>query len=194
MQGRSAASICSLLAAAALVAFADGALGADEPRIVKPPDGSWLPGTELAIIAKAADGRLLLDGQPIEAEQPFPNILHARVSVSAGRHSLRLATAEGDQTVLFHAGGPPDGDASPPYAHHPPIATSCSHCHSLSRRGRFRFSGGCQTCHPKEAFIDTHSHEPHELASCGMCHDAHGSSVENLLVLSADAACKQCHN
>ena len=194
MQGRSAGFICRLLPVAAMLVYAGAADSEDPGVIVKPRDGTWLPGKDIDIIAKVAEGRLLLDGAPIDAAEPFPSVLYARVSLEAGGHALRLESASGSTEVQFHVGEPPQGVAVDPYVDHPPFQTACTHCHSLSSRGRFRFSGGCQACHAKEKFIQSHSHEPHELASCGMCHDAHGSSTAKLLILSQDVACKQCHN
>lgn len=194
MPGRSAGFICRLLPIAAALVVAVAAHSEDPGRIVKPRDSSWLLGTQIDIIAKAAEGRLLLDGKLIDAEQPFPDVLHARVSLDAGGHTLRLESASGSQEIQFHVGGPPEGVAVDPYVDHPPLHTACTHCHGLSSRGRFRFRGGCQACHAKDTFIQSHSHEPHELASCGMCHDAHGSSSAKLLLLSRDVVCKQCHN
>ncbi len=194
MLARSAASISRLVAIAIGVLGACGSAVFAEERIVKPRDGSWQEGTSVEIIARAADGLLLLDGRPIEASEPFPGVLHARAEVAPGQHLLRLESPEGAEQASFHAGGPPDGEAGPPYVDHPPLRIDCAHCHTVSRRGRFRFGGGCQTCHTREAFVQTHSHELHELASCGMCHDAHGASAAKLLVVAREQACKQCHN
>lgn len=148
----------------------------------------------MEFIAQAPDGRLYLDGEALEAEEPFPGVFRVKVSVPPGRHVLRLDSPDGSEEVTFHSGSSPADPAAEPYAEHPPVQTACAHCHSVSRRGRFRFSGGCDTCHVKEQFIRTHSHEPHELSSCGMCHDAHGSSAAKLLLMTRDLACKQCHN
>ncbi len=193
MPGRSAVFTCRLLAVS-VVAVLHSAAGADEATIVKPREGTWIQSEEVQVIAKAAGAQLHLDGKPVEADEPFPGVFHARVPISSGQHLLRLESADGIHEVRFRAGGDPVGDGVEPFVDHPPIRIECAHCHSVSRRGRFRFSGGCQTCHAKEQFIQTHSHELHELASCGMCHDAHGSSVAKLLVLPRDQACKQCHN
>ena len=193
MQGRFAEFTCRFLAVAVLLA-ANASLAADAGSIVKPPQGAWVRGGEVQIIAKAAEGRLFLDGKPVEADEPFPGVLHARAAVSAGQHTLTLESNAGSSTVAFRSGPVPIGDAGNAYTDHPPVQIECTHCHSLSRRGRFRFSGGCQTCHAKDQFIRTHSHEMHELSSCGMCHDAHGSSTANLLVIPQEQACKQCHN
>lgn len=193
MPGRSAGFTCSLLPGV-LLAFATGIAGASESAIVKPADGSWLPEGDLEVIARAEGGQLLLDGEPLEAQEPFPGILHARLKVAPGEHLLRLEGASGSAEVRVEAGDAPQRQGAAPFRHHPPVATACTHCHSLSRRGRFRFSGGCQACHDSEAFIRTHSHQFHELSACGMCHDAHGSSAASLLVLPSEQACQQCHN
>lgn len=188
-----AASTCKLAAATAVFAVAVG-LARDRGPIVKPPDGAWLRSESVEIIVKSAKGRLLLDGEPVQADEPFPGVFRSSVTVAPGNHTLRLESSDGVHEVRFRTGSDPGGGVADPFVEHPPFRTECTHCHSVSRRGRFRFSGGCQTCHAKEQFIQTHSHEPHELTSCGMCHDAHGSSAAKLLVLPRDQACKQCHN
>ena len=193
MPVQSAASTCKLVASAALIAIATG-LAADQGSIIKPPDGAWLRGDSVEVIFKSATGKLLLDGDPVQADEPFPGVFRSRVTVAPGDHTLRLESSDGVHEVRFRTGSDPVAGSAEPFVEHPPLRTECTHCHSVSRRGRFRFSGGCQTCHAKEQFIETHSHEPHELASCGMCHDAHGSSAAKLLVVSRDQACKQCHN
>ena len=193
MPGRSAGFTSSLLAVAMLGA-PTASVAADAPVLVKPLNGSWIPGGELEVIAKAAAGRLLLDGRPLESEEVFPGVFLARMDVEAGEHSLRVESAGGSQEIRFRSGAAEGGEDATPFADHPPVQVECTHCHSVSRRGRFRFSGGCQSCHGEERFIRTHSHQSHELASCGMCHDAHGSSVPNLLALPREQACKQCHN
>ncbi len=190
MPGPSAASISRILA----IAAACSVVAAEPSPIVKPPDGSWIPGDTIEIIAKAGEGRLLLDGRALPTEQPFPGVLRAEVQVQAGTHTVRLETSDGSRQVSFHSGPAPEGRHGAAYRDHPPVQVDCSHCHSVSRRGRFRFSGGCQACHAEDLFIRTHSHQSHELASCGMCHDAHGSSAAKLLVMPRERACKQCHN
>lgn len=193
MPARFAAFTCSQLALA-LLASLTGAAWAEVGTIVKPRDGTWIRSEEVEVIARAAGASLHLDGKLVAADEPFPGVLHARVPVAAGPHVLRLASAEGAHEVRFHSGAEAPADAGAPFVDHPPLRIECTHCHSVSRRGRFRFGGGCQACHGEEQFIHTHSHQPHELASCGMCHDAHGSSVAKHLVLPPEQACKQCHN
>ncbi len=193
MPERSAESTCKLLSVALLLAW-PALTRAGEGSIVKPPDGAWIPGGSVEVIALASDGRLFLDGQAIDVEEPFAGVLHARISVPEGRHVVRLDLPEGVEEVTFHAGRSVGKQRPSPYVSHPPVPTPCTHCHSVSRRGRFRFRGGCDTCHADEEFIRVHSHEPHELASCGMCHDAHGSDSDKLLLVDRNLACKQCHN
>lgn len=194
MAGRSAALNSRALAAAALLLCSALSLSAADSAIVKPPDGAWLSGAEVQIIARGESAKLLLDGKPLEAEEPFPGVYTVTAELLPGAHSLRLESPSGASEISFHSGGESPNSASEPYADHPPTQIACARCHSVSRRGRFRFSGGCQSCHSKEPFIKTHSHEPHELASCGMCHDAHGSAAAQLLRLPKEQACKQCHN
>lgn len=194
MAGRSAALNSRALALAALLWCAALSLPAADSPIVKPPDGAWLPGTSVQIIAKGESAKLLLDGKPLEVEEPFPGVYTVTAELLPGTHRLRLESFAEESEISFYSGDESPNGTSEQYADHPPAQIACTHCHSVSRRGRFRFSGGCQSCHPTEPFIKTHSHEPHELASCGMCHDAHGSAAAQLLRLPRDQACKQCHN
>ena len=193
MPGRFAVFTCKQLCLAALAGLT-AAAGAQGGTIIKPRDGTWIRSEEVEVIARAEGANLHLDGKPVPAEELFPGVVHARVQVSAGQHVLRLESAEGVHEVRFHSGTETPRNTGAPFVDHPPIRIECTHCHSVSRRGRFRFGGGCQACHGEEQFIHTHSHQPHELASCGMCHDAHGSSVAKHLVLPPEQACKQCHN
>ena len=194
MAGRSAVLNSSGLVLAALLLCSALPLATADNAIVKPPEGAWLPGDLVQIIARGETGKLLLDDELLDAEEPFPGVFSATARVAPGTHRLRFELPDGVSEITFHSGAEPPSAASDQYANHPPTQIACTHCHSLSRRGRFRFSGGCQSCHPNEAFIKTHSHEPHELASCGLCHDAHGSAAEKLLLLPKEQACKQCHN
>lgn len=195
MPGRFAASTCSWLLAFTLLALSTEPLaGEDSGGIVKPRNGAWVPEVEIDLIAKAEEGHLLLDGEPVETDRPFPGVLHARVHVATGKHSLRLDTPGGSDEIIFFAGPSPPFPSAAPFVDHPPTRIDCTHCHAVSRRGRFRFNGGCQSCHTEGQFIRTHSHAPHELSSCGMCHDAHGSTVAKLLIVPKETACKQCHN
>ena len=195
MPGRSAAFTCSwLLAITSLALLAESLAGQGSSLIVKPRNETWLRGPEVEIIARAEEGRLLLDGQPVDVDGPFPGVLYARLLIGSGRHSLRLDSPQGTHDITFYSGESPPFASARPFVDHPPVRIDCTHCHGVSRRGRFRFSGGCESCHAKEQFIQVHSHEFHELASCGMCHDAHGSTAAKLLLLPVDKACKQCHN
>ena len=193
MPGRLAVFTCRQLGLAALAGLT-GAAGAEGGTIVKPRDGTWIRSEEVEVVAKAAGANLHLNGKPIPAEELFPGVLHARVQVLAGQHVLRLESDEGVHEVRFHSGTAAPRNAGAPFVDHPAVRIECTHCHSVSRRGRFRFGGGCRACRGAEQFIHTHSRQPHELASCGMCLEAHGSSDAKHLVLPPEQACKQCLN
>jgi predicted CXXCH cytochrome family protein len=120
-----------------------------------------------------------LDSAFIESEQPFPNVLHATLRAKPGLHSLMLVWEGGMKEVHFF----------------PPVpGVQCTQCHSLSRSGRFVFKGGCFDCHQRDQFDGIHTHDPGVLERCGMCHNAHGSTVKADLLYSKEAACKLCHN
>ena len=179
------------LLAAGLTAAA--AFAQDEGRIMAPVDRAAFEEGSIRVLASAPAGQLLLDGKEVPAEQPFPNVLQASVSPSPGEHVLRLTWEGGQQEVRFYSGPNPPPEFSP-YREHPPAATECAHCHGLSRRGRFRFSGGCFSCHRQETFSAKHTHQPAQLELCGMCHNAHGSTAAALLLHPKETACKLCHN
>ena len=164
-----------------------------EAKILRPENGAALPSGELSVVATAPGGQLELDGQAIPAEEPFPNVFHGRTNAAAGEHTLALVWEGGREEIRFYVGGDPPAGFKP-FRLHPPVATACTHCHGLSRRGRFRFTGGCFACHQQETFAGVHDHPPHMLEECGQCHNAHGSTAEALLALPREKACKLCHN
>jgi predicted CXXCH cytochrome family protein len=135
-----------------------------------------------------------LDSAFIESEQPFPNVLHATLRAKPGLHSLMLVWEGGMKEVHFFVGpNPPAGFQL--FHQHPPVpGVQCTQCHSLSRSGRFVFKGGCFDCHQRDQFDGIHTHDPGVLERCGMCHNAHGSTVKADLLYSKEAACKLCHN
>ena len=166
-----------------------------EGRILRPVDKSALPAGEVDVVATAPGGKLELDGKPVTAEQPFPNVLHARLKTAAGEHKLALVWAGGTQEIRFYTGAqPPAGFAV--FRRHPPTGVDCARCHELTRRGRFHFKGGesCLGCHQQDAFAKVHSHKVETLNECGLCHNAHGSTGKAHLLFSKETACKQCHN
>ena len=164
-----------------------------EGKILRPENGAALPPGEISVVATAPGGRLELDGQAIPAEEPFPNVFHGRTNAAPGEHALALVWEGGRKEIRFHVGDdPPVGFQ--PFRLHPPVATACTHCHGLSRRRRFRFTGGCFACHEQKTFAGVHDHAPHMLEECGQCHNAHGSTAKALLTLPREKACKLCHN
>ena len=178
-----------------LTALVLGALAAaqDGGVIVRPTDRSALPEGEISVLARAAGGRLELDGAPVSAEAPFPNVLHAKVSPTPGEHTLALVWEGGRREIRFFAGQHAPAEYLP-FRQHPPTEIACTQCHGVSRRGRFRFTGGCFECHEQEQFAGIHQHAPHVLEQCGMCHNAHGSTAQAHMTLSREIACKQCHD
>jgi predicted CXXCH cytochrome family protein len=188
MKAPAAILVCAGLLCGVLPAADEGA------KILRPSDRAILPGGQVDAVATAPSGRLELDGKPVPAEQPFPNVLHAVFPAAPGLHSLALIWDGGRKEVQFFIGpNPPAGFH--PFHQHPPVAgVQCTQCHELSRRGRFRFKGGCFDCHRREEFAGIHSHEPGVLEQCGLCHNPHGSTAKADLLYPKETACKLCHN
>jgi len=179
------------LPAAVFVAAIAGAQ--DEGKILRPVDGAALSAETVDIIATAPAGRLELDGKPIQAGEPFPNVFHASTQASAGEHRLALIWEGGRKEIRFFTGANPPVDFKT-FQRHPPLeAVECTQCHGVSRRGRFRFEGGCFTCHVEDNFTKTHPHAVHVLQECGLCHNAHGSTEKAHLLYPKEKACKLCH-
>ena len=177
------------ITALALVAQDDG-----PGKIMRPADKSSHKGDMVDVVATAPGGKLTLDGKPVDVAQPFPNVFHGGLKVPGGEHTLALAWEGGRKEVRFFVGpnAPPEFAA---FRQHPPLAdVACTQCHELSARGRFRFKGGCFDCHKQEAFAKVHTHPPAILEECGMCHNAHGSTVKAHLIHSKENSCKLCHN
>lgn len=183
---------CSFLPLAVLL-IAGTLSSQKQGKILRPADNAAYPSGEIDIVATAPGGRLELDRRPITAEEPFPDVFHAKVTVAAGEHKLALIWNGGRQEVRFFVGSkPPEGFKA--FVAHPPVPAQCTDCHGVSRRGRFRFEGGCFRCHQESAFTSSHPHPVHVLEQCGMCHNAHGSTAKAHMIHSRDAACKLCHN
>jgi predicted CXXCH cytochrome family protein len=167
----------------------------DAGKIMRPADHSSFPGGAVDIVAGAQGGRLELDGKPVAAEQPFPAVLHAKVEVPPGPHTLVLSWEGGRKEVRFFTGGNAPPEFHPFRSHPPQGAATCTQCHELSARGRFRFkNGACFDCHKTEGFAKVHTHDANVLAECGLCHNAHGSAAKAHLLYAKETACKQCHN
>ena len=182
-----------ILVAAVVLGLLSPATAGEEGKIVRPADRSILPAGEISIAATGPGARLELDGQVLPAHEPFPDIFHAKVTPAPGEHSLALVWEGGRREIRFFVGGgAPEGFA--PFRLHPPFAVDCRNCHALSRRGRFRFKGDCFACHNKTKFVESHQHAPHVLRDCGQCHNAHGSTAADHLIVDREQACKLCHN
>lgn len=185
----------ALAALCLLAALACPGVEEEAGRILRPaPQSSFPVGGEVDIVATAPAGKLQLDGQPVDAAQPFPDVFHAVVKPAPGAHALALIWAEGRKEVPFFVGpNAPAGFA--PFRQHPPLAgVRCTQCHELTSRGRFHFKGGCFDCHRQQAFATVHTHDAGVLSECGLCHNAHGSTVKAHLLYSRETACKLCHN
>ena len=183
----------SLWLLAAVAVFGLLAQDDDPGKIMRPADKSAHSAGPIDIVATAPSGKLELDGRPIEVAQPFPNVFHGVLKVAPGEHSLVLIWEGGRKEVRFFSGpNAPTGFAA--FVQHPPIAgIQCTQCHELSARGRFRFKGGCFDCHKQETFAKAHTHPATMLQECGMCHNAHGSTVKSHLIHSKENSCKLCH-
>ena len=167
----------------------------DAGKIMRPADRSVVAPGEIDIVATAPGAHLELDGKPVSAEQPFPNIWHAKAQVAAGPHTLALIWEGGRKEVRLFAGAGAPADFRPFHIHPPGGDTACTQCHELSARGRFRFKNmACFDCHDRKPFVSVHSHEITTLTECGMCHNAHGSTVKANLLYPKEQACKLCHN
>lgn len=169
---------------------------ADEAgRIMRPVEHSAILTGEVDVVATGPSGKLELDGKPLAAGQPFPNVLRAKATLSPGAHKLALTWDGGRKEITVFSGpNPPAGFE--PFHPHPPLAdVACTQCHELSSRGRFRFkNGACFDCHQAKAFVAKHTHDATVLAECGLCHNAHGSTVKAHLLYPKEQACKLCHN
>jgi predicted CXXCH cytochrome family protein len=172
-----------------------GCFAADEEagRIMRPSDRSAFPIGDVDIVATAPAGKLQLDGKPLAADQPFANVFHAVLKPAPGLHSLALIWEGGRKEVPFFV-GPQAPAGFEPFRQHPPLAgVQCTQCHELTARGRFHFKGGCFDCHQQVTFAKIHTHDAGVLSECGLCHNAHGSTVKAHLLYPKEAACKLCH-
>ena len=168
-----------LCAESAILAPADKSVVTDEVRIVARHDGK---------------AEFLVDGKAIPAEAPHVGVMFATVKLAPGAHEIRLS---GGPAVRVHVGeGPPDGWRQ--FRMHPPGGVACTTCHAV-RNGEWAFAkaslvGVCFACHDRAAFPKTHTHEPGIVPDCQICHSPHGSTTARHLKMSAESACKLCHN
>jgi predicted CXXCH cytochrome family protein len=184
-------TVMLLTLAAAILSSADD----DTGKIIRPVDGAAFSSSEVDIIAIAPSGKLELDGEPIRAQEPFPNVLHAFIKVTSGVHILSLRRDGQKKEIRFFSGVTPPS-AFAPFHQHPPLPDiQCTQCHEVNQNGRFRFKGGCFDCHQLDSFATIHTpHSDSTLHDCGICHNAHGSTTKALLLFPRETACRQCHD
>jgi predicted CXXCH cytochrome family protein len=163
-------------------------------RIMRPVDKAAFRSGPVEVIATAPDGTLELDGARVAAAKPFPDVLHAKLDVAPGVHTLALVWQDGRTEIQIYSGNDVPAGFKPFRPHPPASDVRCTQCHELSRRGRFVFKGGCFDCHDNAAFAKTHTHTAEVLEQCGLCHNAHGSTADRHLIHTKELACKQCHN
>jgi predicted CXXCH cytochrome family protein len=184
-----------VLVAAFALAWAVWAAESEQAgRIVRPTDGSAFATGPIEAAATAPGGRMELDGKPVEAETPFPDVLRATLDAEPGEHTLALIWEGGRAEARFWIGDGPPETYTAFRIHPPPAGADCALCHGLSRRGRFRFQGDCFACHTDAQFTAKHPHAKHVLEECGRCHNAHGSSAASHLSMPREDACRQCHS
>jgi predicted CXXCH cytochrome family protein len=164
-------------------------------KIMRPTDRSAIAGGEFEVVARAPGGRLQLDGNTLTAEQPFPNVWRAMVKAPPGTHKLSLVWEGGSTEITIHTGSNPPAGFEPFRAHPQGVAVDCTGCHELSSKGRFRFrNAACFDCHDDKKLVLVHKHDRTVIAECGLCHNAHGSTVKAHLIYPKEKACKLCHN
>jgi predicted CXXCH cytochrome family protein len=169
---------------------------AEEVKILRPVNRSAWSSESLDIIAAAPQGKLELDGKTVVAEQPFPGVLHATLKAPPGEHQLVLRSPDGAAEIRFYSGPRPPPEFAEFHQHPPGAILDCNACHELTKRGRFHFKGAeaCFSCHENSGFAKAHTHTSAVLNQCGLCHNAHGSTVKAHLLYPKETACKQCHN
>ncbi len=146
-------------------------------KILRPADNSSHASGQIDLVATAPSGKLLLDGDTVKTEQPFPDVFHTTLKTSPGLHSLVLLWEGGKKEVHFYVGPNPPA-AFQPFHQHPPVpGVQCTQCHGLNRR-----------------VAKVHTHDSARLEHCGMCHNAHGSTVKANLLYPKETACKICHD
>src|SRR5262249_53752806 len=182
-------SKAGLLLAAAVTCGLPSA-GEDDGKILRPSDSSSFANGQIDLVATAPSGKLELDGAGVEAEQSFPNVFHATLKASPGLHSLVLLWEGGKKEVRFFVGPNPPAGFQAFHQHPAAPGVLCPQCRGLNRRGRFALKGGCFDCHQGASFVKTHPHDASRLEQCGICHNAHGSTVKAHLLYPKETACK----
>jgi DmsE family decaheme c-type cytochrome len=84
-------------------------------------------------------------------------------------------------------------------SHHPVLEGKivCADCHAVhgssgpKLMNRDSVANTCFTCHMEKRGPFIRKHEPAE--DCTICHNPHGTTVDNLLKVRAPFLCQQCH-
>ena len=159
----------------------------DAGKILRPADNSSYESGQVDVVATAPSGKLQLDGIVIQTEQPFPDVFHATLKSSPGMHLwFCCGKAEKRKCIFLWV-----RILRRAFSRFTSIrrfrVCSVPNATGLNRRGRFVFKGGCFDCHQRDGFAKIHTHEPAVLEQCGMCHNAHGSTVKaHLIVLKGN--------
>ncbi len=167
-----------------------------KPLILAPASDSVVAAGALRIIARAEGNALLqLDGAKVDAQSPAAGVLYADVKVGEGPHELLVKTGAGESKIRFAAGKEQSGAKM--FHPHPPAA-ACDACHAVRNQvwamKRATLAPLCFTCHARDRFVPSHTHNTDTLADCQICHQPHGSVSKGHLKQPREVACKQCHN
>lgn len=160
---------------------------------MSPPDGAWFASGDVRVVARSEGVRIEVDGKLVEAVERFPGVFEAVIKeLEPGVHLVALVSEEGRQEARI-AYGPEALEGYEAFREHPGMQLECAQCHSVSRRGRFRFTGDCFQCHTDAQYTAKHPHPKHVLERCGDCHNSHGETAAALLSMPKETACRLCH-
>ena len=104
----------------AMLACGTGIAADEAGKILRPVDKSAFRVGPIRIIATAPEGRVELDGKPVAAEQPFPNVFTAAISTEPGEHKLALVWNDGRKEITFFVGGAAPAGFQQFHPHPPP--------------------------------------------------------------------------
>jgi predicted CXXCH cytochrome family protein len=179
-----------------VMAVAAAASAQDNPLILAPAPDSVVAAGTLRIIGRAeGQAQLLLDGVKLDTQTPAASVLFSDVKIGEGPHELLLKGGSGESRIRFTASKAQSGEKM--FRPHPPAA-ACDACHAVRNEAwamkRPTLSPLCFTCHQREKFVPSHTHNTETLADCQICHAPHGSAAKAHLNKAREVVCKQCHN